>query len=263
MLGLGVAASKVSGGFSPGGLFTGGSVGAWYDPSDISTLFQDSAGTIPVTADGDPVGKILDKSGNGKHLIQGTSASRPVYKIDGSTGKPYLWTNDSDAWMSVGGFDLSGTENATIFSGLMKDSSAAFAVFCELSANSGANTGAFTLTAPISVATNLGFTSKGTVAQAATRSGVSDNISCNVVCIGNTGFSSPSNAEIRVNNLATVSVVADQGASKYGNHTFYLFRRGGTTAQFAGRMYQLIVIGKAASEAEIAETRAYIQSKVI
>lgn len=34
----------------------------WYDPSDWSTLFQDSAGTIPVTAVGDPVGLMLDKS---------------------------------------------------------------------------------------------------------------------------------------------------------------------------------------------------------
>lgn len=36
--------------------------GVWYDPSDLSTLFQDAAGTIPVTAAGQPVGLILDKS---------------------------------------------------------------------------------------------------------------------------------------------------------------------------------------------------------
>ncbi|PIE10063.1 MAG: hypothetical protein CSA72_10645, partial [Rhodobacterales bacterium] len=37
---------------------------AWYDPSDLSTLFQDAAMTIPVTADGDPVGAVQDRSGN-------------------------------------------------------------------------------------------------------------------------------------------------------------------------------------------------------
>jgi hypothetical protein len=42
--------------------------GAWYDPSDLTTLFQDSAGTTPVTAVEQPVGKILDKSGGGNHL---------------------------------------------------------------------------------------------------------------------------------------------------------------------------------------------------
>jgi hypothetical protein len=43
-------------------LFGGGVPGAWYDPSDFSTMFQDSAGTTPVTAVDQPVGLILDKS---------------------------------------------------------------------------------------------------------------------------------------------------------------------------------------------------------
>jgi len=51
-----------SAGFSPLSLFASGEQGAWYDPSDLSTMFQDSAGTTPVTADGQPVGLILDKS---------------------------------------------------------------------------------------------------------------------------------------------------------------------------------------------------------
>lgn len=44
------------------GLFANGEQGAWYDPSDLSTLFQDAYGTTPVTAVGQPVGLILDKS---------------------------------------------------------------------------------------------------------------------------------------------------------------------------------------------------------
>lgn len=36
--------------------------GALFDPSDLSTLFQDAAGTIPVTAVEQPVGLVLDKS---------------------------------------------------------------------------------------------------------------------------------------------------------------------------------------------------------
>lgn len=51
--------------------------GIWLDPSDMSTLFQDSAGTTPVTAVEDPVGKILDKSGRGNHATQPTSGKRP------------------------------------------------------------------------------------------------------------------------------------------------------------------------------------------
>ena len=64
--------------FSPLSLFSGGAPGAWYDPSDLTTLFQDSAGTTPVTAVEQPVGRMLDKSGYGNHAFQATSASRPV-----------------------------------------------------------------------------------------------------------------------------------------------------------------------------------------
>lgn len=69
--------------FSPLGLFKGGEQGVWYDPSDKSTLFQDVAGTVPVTKDGDPVGLMLDKSGNGNHATQGVSSARPIYRTDG------------------------------------------------------------------------------------------------------------------------------------------------------------------------------------
>ena len=64
--------------FSPASLFAQGEPGVWYDPSDFSTMFQDSAGTTPVTAVEQPVGLMLDKSGNGNHAYQTTATSRPV-----------------------------------------------------------------------------------------------------------------------------------------------------------------------------------------
>lgn len=51
----------------------------WWDASDLTTLFQDSAGTTPVTANADPVGRMSDKSGNNRHMIQPTSGARPTY----------------------------------------------------------------------------------------------------------------------------------------------------------------------------------------
>ena len=64
--------------FTPALLFASGEQGVWYDPSDISTLFQDSAGTTPVTAVEQPVGRMLDLSGRGNHATQATSAARPT-----------------------------------------------------------------------------------------------------------------------------------------------------------------------------------------
>lgn len=48
--------------WTPLDLFGLVSQGFWYDPSDLSTLFQDATGTTPVTAVGQPVGLMLDKS---------------------------------------------------------------------------------------------------------------------------------------------------------------------------------------------------------
>lgn len=67
--------------FSPLSLFSGGVVGVWFDPNDITTLFQDTAGTIPVTTTGQSVALMLDKSGNAKHATQATLAQRPIYGI--------------------------------------------------------------------------------------------------------------------------------------------------------------------------------------
>ncbi len=64
--------------FSPASLFASGEQGVWYDPSDLTTLFQDSAGTTPVTGLEQPVGLMLDKSGRGNHASQSTPTSRPV-----------------------------------------------------------------------------------------------------------------------------------------------------------------------------------------
>lgn len=70
-------------GWTPASLFTSSEKGFWIDPSDIDTLFQDAAGTIPVTTVGQQVGRILDKSGNGNHWVIDIDISRPTWLQDG------------------------------------------------------------------------------------------------------------------------------------------------------------------------------------
>ena len=81
-------------------LFAANEPGVWYDPSDLSTLFQDATGTTPVTAVEQPVGLMLDKS---RGLVLG----------------PELVTNgtfDTDtAWTKTAGWSISG--GSAIFSG--------------------------------------------------------------------------------------------------------------------------------------------------
>jgi len=75
--------------FDPATLFQAGQPGAWYDPSDLSTLWQDTAATVPVTASGQSVARVNDKSGNGKHLTQATAANCPTFQVD-TSGNAYL-----------------------------------------------------------------------------------------------------------------------------------------------------------------------------
>lgn len=63
--------------FTPASLFANGEKGAWYDPSDLTSMFQDHLGTTPA-AIGAPIGLMRDKSGNGNHARQPTSTARPT-----------------------------------------------------------------------------------------------------------------------------------------------------------------------------------------
>lgn len=95
------------GSWSPSSLFASSEVGVWYDPSDLSTMFQNSDGTTAVAV-GDPVGYIADKSGNGFHATQATAAARPVLMADPLTLGSELVTNgtfdtDTAGWAVVGG----------------------------------------------------------------------------------------------------------------------------------------------------------------
>lgn len=68
--------------FDPASLFVGGYTGAFYDLTDMASLSQDSAGATPVTAAGQTVGRVADKSGNGLHAIQATAGFRPAWSAD-------------------------------------------------------------------------------------------------------------------------------------------------------------------------------------
>ena len=64
--------------YNPATQFAPNLNGLWYDPSDYTTLSQDSAGTTPVTAVTQPVGRMLDKSGRNNTILQATATARPT-----------------------------------------------------------------------------------------------------------------------------------------------------------------------------------------
>jgi len=91
--------------FTPLSLFSGGSQGIWLDPSDLSTMFSDRAGTTPVTAPGTVVGLRLDKSKGlalGAELVtNGDFATDTDWTKSGSVS----WASGAYTVSDVGGTD--------------------------------------------------------------------------------------------------------------------------------------------------------------
>lgn len=73
--------------------------GAFYNPFDMSSLFQDAAGSTPVTASGQSVRRVNDLTGNGFNAIAPSDAARPTLTIAG--GLSYLDVNGTNNWMNV------------------------------------------------------------------------------------------------------------------------------------------------------------------
>lgn len=94
--------------------------GVWYDPSDLSTLWQDDAKIVPVTSSGDVVAVMEDKSGNGHDAVQTNAAKRWQYFVDGN-GKGCL-AADGVGWYTIPSLTgLAGTEEWIFSVGLVRD----------------------------------------------------------------------------------------------------------------------------------------------
>jgi len=256
---LGIGLGPLAKPFSPLSLFAAGEQGAWYDPSDFTTMFQDSAGSTPVTAVGQSVGRILDKSGRGNHASQATAASRPVLQIDG-TGKYYLAFDGVDDFL-VTNTVTPGTDKAQVFVGIRKLSDAAEGLIVELGSATVLN-GGFSLThAGGSLAEKYTFRSKGTSNQYALTTDAQFNAPTTSVVTG-LGDIGGANATLRVNGSTVHVKTADQGTGNYGAYPIYIGRRGGTTGPFNGRIYSLIVrYGANLTAGQISNTERAVNSK--
>lgn len=76
--------------WSPRVLFPAtGAGGCWYDPSDLSTMFQDTAGTTPCAV-GSRVALLKDKGPFGYDVSQATTANQPYLRQESTTNRYYL-----------------------------------------------------------------------------------------------------------------------------------------------------------------------------
>ena len=88
----------------------------WLDAGDTSTLWQDTAGTLPVAANGQPVARWDDKSGNSFFVSQAAAASRPLYAAGSLSGLSTLrFDGVNDLMSRANDIGVSGNADRTVF----------------------------------------------------------------------------------------------------------------------------------------------------
>lgn len=248
--------------FTPISLFTNSEQGAWFDPSDIATLFQDSSGTVPVTAPGDPVGRMLDKSGRGHHAFQATASRRPIYRT--GAGLAWLEFDGVDDYMETDKVDLTFTDKVSLFAGVRKLLDTPTGMFIESSVDGSANNGTFAMTAPTtSVPGAYSFNLRGTVLISRAASVFTAPITNVVSCSYNIG-GADFNTEVlpRVNGLVpTLSGSGNAGTGSFANQSLYIGRRGGATLPFTGNLYGVIVRGASTDPVTVLNAESYMATK--
>lgn len=266
MLNLPHYRALLGGAFTPASLFTAGEQGVWYDPSDLTTMFQDAAGTTPVSAVNDPVGKILDKSGNGNHATQSTTTSRPLLKQD-ANGRFYLSFDGVDDYLD---FTALAISNQTICFGFAPTSSITAATSTQtITANKTGDGSFILLGSATGTITNERVSWLRSLTGGYINGGgeTSEDFSATPYTMMFTFDTTPSTSYSR--NGVTKTLTATSGA--FGNGAFTattyptnyarLAATAGLTAYFAGSMYGFVIRGAASSRSQILALEAYMNGK--
>ena len=261
-------------GWSPLDLFAGGKKGAWYDPSDLSTMWQDSAGTTPVTADGQPVGKILDKSGNGNHATQAITSKRPTYRTSGGTH--WLDFDGVDDSLYTETINLTSTSKISVFAGTANSKTLSTGTLLEFSANYLNNVGGFAMLTPSLATSHISFGSHGTAAagEKETQTAPQGQLEKRVItCAQDFGTANDYGCDyIRFNQISLGNLIGAGntavGAGPLGTFRAYIgARNDGANAtggnSLWGRIYSLIFVGEMFQNDTLVQAEEWIDAKMV
>lgn len=254
-----VNVTPASGAFTPADL----SPSVWYDPSDLSTLFQERTGASATTAAsvGDPVGTVLDKSGNDYHATAPSDAARPT--LQQTVGGEYFLDFDGtdDSMSTASTVDLSSTDKVTIFAGMRRDTTSVY-IFYELSdfATSASQTGTFYK------ACNFG----GREQEAYARGDAANNrqyaeyqtaTTPNLTVATDVHDISGDSSIIRINGTQEDENTLEKGAGNFRNDTLYIGAQNNSSFYFNGRLYGLIIMPALATAQQLSDAESWMADK--
>ena len=236
--------------------YSGGVPGAIYDPGKLSSLFQDQAGAVPVTAAGQLVARILDLSPNGSHITVTDLAKRPTLRTD-TNGEFYLDCGGStpSCFVSDNDLDFSTHQGLTICTAYGATVPAGSGVLAELTQGSYTYNGAFTIWAP-DYGNDVGWYVRGTARQAFDVA-VTDYPATKLF----TGQANllTDHAVMRINGSSVLDTTTSFGGGLgFANDKLYVAQRANSSDWFTGRLYRTVLIGIEAVGPGLAAIEAYV-----
>jgi len=245
-------------------IFTNNEQGFFYDPNDLSTMFQDSAGATPVTAVGQPVGLIRDKSGRNNHAFQTKSASRPILQRNATTGAYYLAFDGADDFLQTNSINFTATDKVSLVAGIRKLSDSVLGVVLETGTNYATPTGGFALFAPFNIPASLGLgVSSGNVSYVQGYSGYEaprNSVTSLRLDLSATGR--PSKTKFNIDGARQDIAEGSAAAGIFANTPIFIGRREGKTLPFNGHIYSLIGVGKLTTDSETAAIEKEIAKRL-
>lgn len=223
-------------------LFASGEKGVMFDLTRAANLYTDSARTTLVTASGDGVGSCTDLSPNAKHGSSIGSA-RPTWNSAG-----YATFDAFDDYLQTAAIDFTGTDKITVVASARKLSDAA-QIIVELSAAVTTNPGSFWLA--VDTGGRLWASqARGSAASSGALIAYDTTAAPDTAVITATHDIAGDLSRLRRNGVFGTDGTADKGTGNFGNYPLNIGARNASSAFFNGRIYRLLVIGRALTTTE-------------
>lgn len=188
----------------------------------------------------------------GNHAYQTTSASRPILRQNATTGANYLEFDGTDDFLQTNNIDFTATDKITTFSGFRKLSDTTTGIVCE--------SDSFYVAAPTGGGSaTIGSSFKVSTLRANSVGGYPAPVSITATTKGDV---SANTSSIRINGMNSGTNTGSQGVGNYSNSVMYIGRRAGTVAAFNGHIYNLIGIGRIATDSETTSLEKSIAKQV-
>lgn len=246
--------------FYPTSLFSSGEKGLFYDFSDMASLFQDVAGTTPITASAQLGARINDKSGNGNYATQSNAAWRPQFLQAG--GLSYMSLDGvDDEWATSAAMALGGADIVTVCAGVRKLNNSS-GIICESDPNVVASPGSIMLFSGAgALGTGYTSTSRGAATYISSQGAFSSAIGDDKSVLYATHSISGDLSTLRKNGIDGASGVVDKGSGSFADLVLYIGGRGSGSIQFYGYIYSLLIIARSLTTIERSQLEAWTAVK--